>query len=210
MITKLYNDQRKRIDAVSEVKFSNHRVKKSRYAVAFDPDSSLTDQSDALSVDINAIVRGHVKSGGLLQGVTERRLKFEDLSQLVNEDGRFELAEALDLVSLAKENFMKLPVDIRELFSNSPLEFDTFMRSEAEDDIAKAVSLGLKAPPGEEKPLPFIRDAKGRMVPHPDFRSAQKGEGNAKEASDAPKAKPSSVQQDQPPPQAQSSQDDSS
>ncbi|AXH74422.1 MAG: internal scaffolding protein [Microviridae sp.] len=112
-------------------------------------DESRTIQSAAEDADINTIVRRFGLTGQLPT----------DLA--IPQSGDFtnipDFHTAMNLVRQAQEEFMRVPAEIRERFSNDPQRLMSFVEDDANRD--EALKLGLLKPV-EVKPEPQVLDVR--------------------------------------------------
>lgn len=100
---------------------------------------SRTEQAHANEVDINAIVSRYTKSGMLPPGRSNP--SYGDFTGVVD----FHTAQ--QAVVEAREEFMKLPAQVRKYFDNDPGKLISFL--ENEENREEAIRLGLV----EERPV---------------------------------------------------------
>lgn len=84
----------------------------------FSKDIPLTQQSGLVDADINNILRKFKITG--LRPIDQRQAIYGDFTKARD------YIESLNLISQADDVFMELPADIRQRFSNSPIEFCKF------------------------------------------------------------------------------------
>lgn len=98
---------------------------------------SMTVQADANEADINKIIKRFEKAG-MVTRLNSNQPFFGDVSEF---DG---LQDAIIKVEAADERFMALPADIRERFSNDPVELVQFLSDT--NNRPEAEKLGLVLP----------------------------------------------------------------
>lgn len=104
---------------------------------------SMTDQQFQKECDVNEIM-AKAKRGIAPHHLKSRPGFFADVSQYPD------LGEAMQAVTLAREEFEKFPSDLRARFGNDPRVLVEFLKDTANDD--EAVRLGLKVRPVKEDP----------------------------------------------------------
>lgn len=97
---------------------------------------SMVDPQYQHDNDVNTFVSKYIKSGELPQ--FNKKPHYGDFSHVVD------YQDALNKVIQAKDNFMLLPSNIREKFSNSPNKFLNFANDP--DNFDEMVKLGLARP----------------------------------------------------------------
>lgn len=157
------------------------------HSIDFSDSPSLTEQADMNKVDINQIVKRY--TGDQLLAYAKSQIdSYQDLTHLVEADGKFSLSEAKALWDLAKTSFDRLPSDVREFFNHDPIKLQ-----DAFDDPEKRpmlVEMGLVAE-DSSIPLKYVRTDKGDFVPNPDYEAFQNGLQNENE----PLQEPENVQE---------------
>lgn len=120
-----------------------------RNSLVFD-DPSLTDQSQALSCDLNEILSWHERTGSWQMPGQPGRVdspSFADVSAYANVDYQ----EAYNIVAKADEAFMALPASVRARFANDPAGIFSFLSDPSNRD--EAISLGLIPAPVVVEPV---------------------------------------------------------
>lgn len=121
-------------------------------------DPSRTNQSDAVSADINNIVREFGLTGKLPTGV--RIPSYEDYTEAVED-----YQTAANALREADAAFLSLPADIRSRFHNDPQAFLEYATKP--ENIDGLREMGLAPPPAPEPETPPVRQAKTGAKPAP-------------------------------------------
>jgi phage internal scaffolding protein len=100
-------------------------------------EESMTVQSDAEDADINIIMKKY-NTTGVLTG-----LNLEALTGDFSDVGDFR--EAQDKIKTAREEFAKVPAQLRRRFDNDPQQFIDFVLDDANRE--ETIKLGLRNPP---------------------------------------------------------------
>lgn len=117
------------------------------------PEPSLAKQSFKDEVDINTIVKRFGLTGTMPEDVEPpEELDYADV---------IDFRTAMDVVVRAREEFMRMPADVRTRFGNSPAAFHDFCT--AQDGDGKLVNLqemrrlglAVKAPAAPVEPAPM-------------------------------------------------------
>lgn len=110
--------------------------KQSEAFATINTEESLTQQSDALDLDIN-IIMSRFGQTGQLPNVVEPG-KYGDFSNAPT------FREAQDIIHQANEMFGQIPAKIRKQFDNDPAQFLDFVNNP--DNIEELRKMGLAAP----------------------------------------------------------------
>lgn len=97
-------------------------------------DVRLTSQAPREQVDINTIVK-RMEAGQMLDSRILREGVYADVSDMGD------LAESIQKVQKAWDDFMELPASVREKFDNNPTKLIDFLNDEKNRD--EAVALGI-------------------------------------------------------------------
>lgn len=119
-------------------------VKVARFVEVKDFGPSMTSQAAADEVDLNKIM------ARVLKGQTVMTSQLEPFYGDVSEFGG--LQEAIIKVQEADDLFMQFPAEMRERFSNDPVNFVEFL--ENPDNRDEAIKLGLIKTPPITPPVP--------------------------------------------------------
>jgi phage internal scaffolding protein len=151
-------------------------------------EESRTSQSAADAVDVHKIMKNY-NATGLLRRVHEGQLEYKNLAAVVNEDGRFELGEAYQLIAQARENFDELPAYLRAKFDNNPQVFHEFVNNPANYEAMVELGLAIADPAPNIEGV--VRDrASGQL------RAKRKEKPDEKAETHEPEVQPESVQAD--------------
>lgn len=106
-------------------------------------DPSRTRQSEADEADINTIVRRFGLTGTLPDNI--RMPQYADFEEVHN------FQDAMNVIVAAREQFMRMPAEIRAEFNNDPAQFhDAVLNPENETKLRR---LGLLKDKPEEPPI---------------------------------------------------------
>lgn len=108
--------------------------------ISFDPEEGLAQQQFAEEVDINTIVKRFGLTGQLPENL--RMPVSGDFTNITD------FQSAMNLVVQAKEEFERVPAEVRARFANDPGELMAFL--EDEKNREEAVKLGLVSAPPEK------------------------------------------------------------
>lgn len=107
--------------------------------ISFDPDSSLTIQSEKDSADINKIIKQYKETGTLPnsrpKAFSTRYPQFGDFSSATD------FTSCMLAIDASKNAFAELPSAVRKRFGNNPQELLTFLSDPANREEAE--NLGL-------------------------------------------------------------------
>lgn len=104
----------------------------------YDPEDSVTIQSDAEAADINNILDKYRRTG-ILEHIQTRHAQYGDFSEI----GDYQ--EKLNTVMAVTEVFNSLPVDVREEFDNDPANFIEY--ASQQENRERLSQLGLEKAP---------------------------------------------------------------
>lgn len=116
-------------------------------AAAKNGDVIVTKQEFRKEADINEIIR-RIERSGLVSHVNQREPFFGDVTPFQG------LHDALIKVEEARNLFMSYPAEIRNRFSNDPVQFVEFL--EDESNRAEAIELGIIDKPVDVAPAPVV------------------------------------------------------
>lgn len=103
-----------------------------------------TKQSFKEECDINNIVKKYDKGRGLLTHVNHAIAQYGDFTE------KNEYQDALNLLNQSRDNFAKIPSEIRRQFDNDPGEFLEFAGNPANLDKMVEMGLAIKPTPIKE------------------------------------------------------------
>lgn len=112
----------------------------------------LTDQSFKNDADINVIVERFNKTGIL--PTIERKSYFADVTEIPT------LEQAFDIVDKAREQFGKLPAEVRRKMGDNPANLENFINDEDNAEFLKKHGVLIeKTPDPTPEPTPAPKDA---------------------------------------------------
>lgn len=121
------------------------------------PEPGRTKQSEKDSCDINIITKRYEKTGSLPEMI-QREPRYGDFSNVPT------FQEALEVVSLAEEQFAALDAHIRTRFGNDPAQFLAFATDKS--NLEEMVKLGLATKVDVPTPAPSApSEAPARVAP---------------------------------------------
>lgn len=123
----------------------------SKYAIRFDPESSMTKQSFKDECDINKIMARFQKTGALTHYASNAP-HYGDATDV-------QLADAMNLVANAENMFAELPSSIRKRFKNDPGRFLNFVQDPK--NLEEMQKLGLA---GSSKPIPVKKPTASKTI----------------------------------------------
>lgn len=112
----------------------------------------LTDQSFKNDADINIIVERFNKTG-ILPSI-ERKSYFADVTEIPT------LEQAFDIVDKAREEFGKLPAEVRRKMGDNPANLENFINDEDNTEFLKKHGVLIeKTPDPTPEPTPALENA---------------------------------------------------
>lgn len=149
---------------VHERNSNRYRYKKVK-GIDFKKSKSLTQQSFKDAADVNNIVDKFVRTGVLVDPMTvgNRQPMFEDFSNV-------DFQTSMEMVAMAKSQFMMLPSDIRSKFDNNVAVMMDYIQKP--ENKAEAIKLGLipddSEPPVENNSEPPVEPVAKPVEPVPE------------------------------------------
>lgn len=106
----------------------------------------LTDQSFKNDADINVIIERFNKTGIL--PTIEKKPYFGDVTEIPT------LEQAFDIVDAARQEFEKLPAEVRKKMENNPAKLESFLEDEENHNFLKKHGVIVQIPEPTPTPAP--------------------------------------------------------